>query len=342
MDKQSAQARSAHTGDERGLGELLRIALGVVARGRIRFAAMVALGLVCGILLAVCIPPVFTTHATVVPSTGSPGLLASQSGLSRLAGFSMPSTGNDRVIPDIAESDRVLSEILKADYRDTTFAAAFEEEYEPPRDRPDSVRTESMLKRLRENIGSSVDGTTGVITMRLRGHDPELITAALNRILRQVDHYFQHQMKSEARNKRQVLEQRVRDMADSLRIAEERLIRFREENRDIAMSPRLRQREQRMVREVDLLASLYLGVVQSHERSRLEEIGSTPVLNVLDRAKVPYQRTGPSRVRIVGVFLVLGILTGYVLAYLTDRFGPNPRDWLAWFEDQRNPRESVR
>jgi tyrosine-protein kinase Etk/Wzc len=75
----------------------------------------------------------------------------------------------------------------------------------------------------------------------------------------------------------------------------------------------------RQQREVKYHEALFEMISKQYESARLDESHEAPMLQVLDFATVPDTRSGPPRVIILGVGLVLGLFLAVLFVLVTDR-----------------------
>jgi len=99
-----------------------------------------------------------------------------------------------------------------------------------------------------------------------------------------------------------------------LHAAEDSQELFYARNRSWENSPTLVVEERRIRRQVETANSLYLSLRQQYESARIDEVNTTPVITIVDRAVPPRLRRWPRRVPVaLGaglVGLLLGLLAG--------------------------------
>ena len=115
------------------------------------------------------------------------------------------------------------------------------------------------------------------------------------------------QRKSYASEQRFYIEKRLAQVKDSLSIAENKLKNFREENRLVA-SPALLLEQGRLLRNVDILQTVYIELNKQLEIAKIDEIKETPVLNVKELAKDPIIKAGPKRAIIFVIIMFTSLL----------------------------------
>src|SRR5204863_852244 len=108
-----------------------------------------------------------------------------------------------------------------------------------------------------------------------------------------VSAFNKEQRVSRARARRDFLETRVGAALAELRTTEDSQRLFYERNRSWENSPALLVEERRVRRQVETANSLYLSLRQQYERARIDEINTTPVITVVDRAIAARRREWP-------------------------------------------------
>jgi uncharacterized protein involved in exopolysaccharide biosynthesis len=130
---------------------------------------------------------------------------------------------------------------------------------------------------------------------------------------------------SSASEQRKWIETRLKDVELDLRRAEEALKLFREKNRRIIDSPQLLLDQERMLRDIEMKSTVFIELKKQAELARIEEIKNIAIVNVLDPARPPVERSGPQRtVNTLAAFL-LTLLGGVVFSSMVARYGGHAR-----------------
>lgn len=272
--------------------------------------------LLLGAIATFLIPASYTARATILPPENS------GSGLSRLltalpmaAVQMLGSSGGDskmvELYVDIAKSQTVLTGVLDARYKGQTFRDVL-------RNSPDTPDWK-IIESLRHSFAGSKHPRTQLVMFEMTRHDPELSAAILNQILREMEHFFQFRMATNENLQRKMIEKRLVEVSDSLRIAENQLRQFKENNRSTMLSPMLTLQEGRLMREVEINNAIYVELTRQLELAKISEAENMPVLNVLDDATPPEKRSGPSLAMIVLSALTAGFSMTVVYLRFHDR-----------------------
>jgi uncharacterized protein involved in exopolysaccharide biosynthesis len=263
---------------------------------------------IAGVAVALLLPKQYTAIATILPPQVSDSKITGL--LSNLGGIAGDLSGAgetlSKVYPDIAKSRNVLNGLLETVYNKKSFRNILQEKYRFKKDVNDR-----LIMALQKNvIDASTAMKTNVVTIEVTYTDPVISAALANEILNQMEIFFKYHYRSVATSQRMEIENRLSEVADSLKTVEERLLLFRERNRTTALSPTLQMQEARLAREVEINNALYIELTRQLEISKISEMQLRPVLNILDKAVPPIKKSKPSRRKIV----LASVLFGFVLA----------------------------
>lgn len=95
---------------------------------------------------------------------------------------------------------------------------------------------------------------------------------------------------------------------DSLTISENKLKDFREQNRMIAQSPMLLLEQGRLMRQVEILQTVFVEITKQLEIAKIDEIKDAPILNIKENAKDPVLKAGPKRSVILIIVLFISLI----------------------------------
>lgn len=310
-------------------------AAGVVARWRlILFGLLAATGI--AVLAVLLIPPVYTAHASFVTASGS-SQLRLPSSLARFGGAAAQLGLGDG--GDASESPAFYSALIASrELRTRLLNSRFEN---PRTDAPaDSVpllsilrlrsdepgrRTELGLRALEQSLRASHDDRTNIVSLSFSSEWPRLSAAVANRTLDLVADFNQQQRGTRAGSRRAFLEARVANASMELSTAENRQRAFLEQNRMWRTSPALVLQEERLRREVERAAGVYMTLQQQLEAARIEAVNDVPLTTVIDSAVPPHKAAWP-RYGLLGMSTLMGgMLFGLMLA----GFATILADWRA-------------
>jgi uncharacterized protein involved in exopolysaccharide biosynthesis len=180
---------------------------------------------------------------------------------------------------------------------------------------PDSLRAvELAVRRLGKRMTVATDPKTSFVALRVDARWPTLAADIANRAVGLVSAFNKEQRLSRAQARREFLESRETAAQEELRAAENALRAFYEMNRVWQNSPSLMVEEMRLRRQVETANTLYLSLRQEYEAARIDEVNTTPLITVVDRAVPPRRREWPRRGLIVLTAGLLGAILGVLWA----------------------------
>ncbi|MFC1551697.1 Wzz/FepE/Etk N-terminal domain-containing protein [Candidatus Latescibacterota bacterium] len=276
------------------------------------FIKFMTVAFIIGVIVALSLPKQYTAVATILPPPSS----NNSSMLTRVrqftGNFSVGITGLNMLYPQIALSRTILLEVLNATYEGQTYLNILNDKYNIDNERDNINIIENILNLLREQIQIDVDRNTSTVTLKVTANDPILAASLTNEILNQIDNYLRYRLKNAASGQVEMIYSRLESLSDSLKTAEDKLLSFKESNRMTNLSPTLQLTEMRLLRKVELNSAVYIELAKQLEVVKVEENQLKPILNVLDKANPPIQKSAPNRKNIVLIFL----LAGFILAFL--------------------------
>lgn len=268
------------------------------------------------------------------------GQLASQPGLSALAGQLGVGTSRDPSYSpafyyELLRSREVLTRLVESRFadprtNDPSDSANLVQLFGIT-DRDSLRAVEVAVRKLQRRARVTIDPKTSFVSLQVDARWPTLAADIANHAVGLVSAFNKEQRLSRAQAKREFLEGRVEAAQSELRANENALRAFYETNRQWRESPGLSIEEVRLRRQVETTSTLYLLLRQQYEAARLEEVNTTPLITIVDRAVPPRRREWPHRVFILVTAGLLGVLLGVLWAAA--------RALLAsWAE--RNPQEA--
>lgn len=261
--------------------------------------------------------PSYTATAVFVPEMSGQGRVPSSlAGIAGQFGINLGGDGSRSAsfYAEVAKSRDILLRVLLSEVPDArtpdvaTDSATLLELYHPEGD--SLLRVERGIAQLDRAMSLEVDLPTSLVRLSVTDGSPEVAAAVANRIVSVIDDFNTDSRQSQARRRRQFIEQRTTDAASELRRAERALDVFQERNRAWQQSPQLTSAQSRLRREVDLRQEVFLTLSRELETSRIEEVNDAPVISVIQRAVPPRFKSAPRR----GVIIVLGGVLGVLLA----------------------------
>jgi uncharacterized protein involved in exopolysaccharide biosynthesis len=278
------------------------------------------------LILLFLVKPYYDTTVTILPDYGTnvSSLLSQFSGLASLAGVNVGQSNPTQIYQQLITSEAVLSPVIYAKYKTEEFSDSVNliqyDEINPDESLPLPLQKRKMflkeLKKLtKDRISTDVDRMTQILTVTVQMPEGQLSADVVNNIASSLDSYIQTQIRTSAKDQRIYVDKRMKEVKDSLTIAENNLKDFNEMNKLISQSPALTLKQSRLQRRIDILNTVYLQLAQQSELAKIQEVKDTPVINIEEAAKNPVIRTGPRRTLIVIIVMFFSVLLsgGYMM-----------------------------
>lgn len=248
--------------------------------------------------------PYFQSTVTILPEYGSKSNMLSQlSGLASLAGVKVGDSAPTELYQNIITSETVLYGVVYAKYKTNEFPDSVnlvkyfkidvnENDPELKKRKEFLLLYESLLQN---RIATSVDRMTKILNVSVTMPEAQLSADVANNLVKSLDLYIRTQRKSYATEQSFYIEKRTGQIKDSLSFAENKLKVFREQNRITAQSPNLLLEQGRLLRNIEILQTVFIELTKQLEISKIDQIKDAPVLNVKEFAKTPVKKAGPRR-----------------------------------------------
>jgi uncharacterized protein involved in exopolysaccharide biosynthesis len=260
-------------------------------------------------------------------------------GLAAQLGFTMANpdaTQTPAFYVDLMRSREVLQEAVTHRYprsdlpRDSTedLVRAFKVRGDTP-----GIRRERAMDKLSDAMTVIASPRTGVIAMSVTLRDPLLAQGVAQQLLAEMNTFNMESRQSQAGAERRFVEQRLNELKDSLRAAEDRLQSFLQRNRDYENSPQLTFQQQRLQRDVSMQQDMVTGLAQNFEQARIEEVRDTPVITIIDKPELPVERDRRGLIKKGLLAMILGGVLGLGVAFAREGMARGRRNGSAELEE---------
>ena len=164
------------------------------------------------------------------------------------------------------------------------------------------------------------NNSDGIYTISVSSFEPKLSVSLVNALIEGLDKHQRNYARKSSMKTRQFIEERIIETQKELEIKEEDLKVFTTRNKRIENSPLLLLEEQRLLREVSVLTSVFTTLKQSYETSKIEELKDIDYVILIDQPELPLSYISPNKkFRIISAFLgglflsiVISLILGYV------------------------------
>lgn len=265
-------------------------------------------------------PTKFTAHATFIPegkrNTSQLSGLAAQFGLT---GFQSDGSQSPQFYADLVTSPTVLRDLVLAPYSldgtGTPRKGILVSELDARGSTPPQ-RVDDAMKRLAKNLNATVSAKTGLVSVDASAPTAALAQQIAQNVIDDVNKVNLQLRQTQAEADRQFAEDRVTELGNELRDAENRLENFMQSNRDYRASPRLSLEQERLSREVAMREQVFSTMAAAYEQDRIESARDNPVLSVVDVPTAPVRPDprGLGKALLGGAILglILGVMVGLV------------------------------
>jgi len=277
--------------------------------------AAVAIAIIASLLL----PTKYASQAVILPELEKGKLvnLAAAPDIASLVGVNVGEMSISKLYPVIIRSERLLGKVLFYPFEidgknpGTNLLQYWRIDTGLPQ-----KDFEAGLKRLQRAVDVVYDNRVGTVTVIVELDKPQLAADVANQITTELDEYIRRQRRTNASAQREFIEERLKEVGNDLEKAEDVLKDFRSRNRRIADSPDLLLQEDRLIRTVQINSAMFIELKKQYEIAKIEEVKNVPIINILDKARPPYEKSKPNRTSIVLTTFALSTLMAIVATLL--------------------------
>ncbi len=311
--------------------DLLESMLSIIKRTlRHKVLAILAFVLIAGMAFAYAFlsTPFYYTESKIIYQTSGGSQGSSLNALAMLAGVSSYK-GDDpsAYLQDIILSNNMLKSIL-AEKWSVDLQTLWKIKPDTTKENWQMKLEYSMLSDLKKGkyIVFSQDKKSGVITLSTEFEDPQVSFDVNNFIYNQLTYILKNKMHFKASENRKFTEERLLEVKDNLKEAEENLRRFRQRNR-LRMDPADELEDARLQRDVLMNQEIMIQLQKQYEIAKIDEARDIPVLDVIDLPMKPIEKSKPKRKLIVLAGGVAAVFVAILLAVFYDIFLEKKTTW---------------
>ncbi len=230
-------------------------------------------------------------------------MLSQLSGLASIAGVKVGDSAPTEIYQNLVSSETVLQYVIYGKYLTEEFPDSVNLikyfDMDETDNNPAIQKRKNFLKLYekltKDKISTDVDRMTKILNVTVVMPEPQLSADVANKMAESLDLYVRTQRKSYATEQSFYLEKRTAQIKDSLNFAEDKLKDFREQNRITTQSPNLLLEQGRLMRNVEILQTVFIELTKQLEIAKIDQIKDAPVLNIKEYAKNPVKKAGPKR-----------------------------------------------
>ncbi len=268
--------------------------------------------------------PVFTSTSTILPSAGGGSTVSNLRAMASQFGINIPmddDATSSYIYPEIIKSKTLSRKLLRQQFDTHEFGPnrqlfdIISHDFDTSDFGPDTLEKMAIETMQEEMIGVSIDRQSSIITLSINAMEPQLAADINNALITELDKHQQEFKTSRVEEKRQFIEDRLKEVKKDLESAEDDLKTFRERNRQI-VSPALLLDQERYQREVEVQKGIFITLKQEYELAKIQEVEEATVVHVLDPPEAPIEKSSPKRTLSVLLAGFLGIGMGVVAAFI--------------------------
>jgi len=314
--------------DEITLWDLIMI----VWRGRYSIIITMVVCTAAAIGYALLQQSIYSSHSKLITKTTS-NQSGSLSNLAALAGISIgnnqtadPSVYLDEVVEDEPFIRKILDMRWYCNGDSLSFDSLFNLNPDTTQPHWEYVFYKTKLDFFRKAgfVSLSRDKQSGIINLSTKFKDPQIAYDMNRRVIGLLDDYILNTLKSQAKEKRLFIEERLDEVKEDLRRSENTLAAFRERNISTA-TPKLMLQEMRLTRKVTLNQEIYLQLQKQYELSRIEEKNNHPLIEIIKNPEIPISRSAPNRKMLAILGMFGGLFLGFFLVFVRQWYKVNAR-----------------
>jgi uncharacterized protein involved in exopolysaccharide biosynthesis len=303
------------------------IKLGVVFRalwdGKITIIAMTALFVALALVKGQLTEPKYKSVSRFIIKSSSSSINPQIASIATLIGGGKslnmeedPST----FFPYIINDDAFLEKILAHKFALGGDSVALSELWKM---RPDTTLPDWQYRFEKRKISALRDSKTfrlskvpdNMMLLETFLPDPKLTYEFNLYMINLLDDYVVNKLKLKAKENRKFIEERVADITQELKVSEDQLVQFRQNNFDVR-APKVLMEMARLDQKVTINREIYLQLRKELELAKIDEYKDQPLIDLINAPIVPIDRDSPRRKELAIVGFLAGLVAGSVLVLL--------------------------
>jgi uncharacterized protein involved in exopolysaccharide biosynthesis len=283
------------------------------------------------VIKALITPPQYVSSSKLITKSGENGISSQLSGLASIAGINLKSKKSKDLssyLPEIIQDYDFMKKVLahRWEYNgDSVYLnTIWKLEVDTTRENWRYVSEKKQVDKLRNGgyVRITEDESNGLLTLKTSFGDPKLAYQLNDYVLTLIDEYIKESYKSQAKENRSFIEQRIEEVKRELDRAEYRLADFREKN-TMSTAPKIILEDQRLQRKVDINQQIYIQLKNQYEIARIEEKKDIPLIEIIKKPEIPLIKSSPKRREMVITGSTLGLFVGILFVFMLNRYKSN-------------------
>jgi uncharacterized protein involved in exopolysaccharide biosynthesis len=170
-------------------------------------------------------------------------------------------------------------------------------------------KQEEVRKMIADQVTLNIDSKQGFITLQAAFPEAMLSAQVADQARELLQKYITRFKIEKASDKLTFIEQRYEEKKKEFEKAQERLARFRDQNKNVS-SMMARTEEERLQSEYSITTTVYNELAKQLEQAKIQVKEETPVFSIIEPAMVPQEKSKPKKPMIVFIWLFLGGIVG--------------------------------
>lgn len=291
----------------------------ILLRGKLIIITCITISIISGILFAFFSPETFITRTIFFTKTnnkniGNLGQLAAFAGLNiGSSGNADPSVYLDKVIND----SKYISSLFNQEwyYKGDTLPLETILKIKPDTSLTNWKHAFLMKKilvfRKKRILSLKKDLKSGLLTLSAEAFGPILSYDLNLYTINYISSYIRKSIKSQAKEKRLFIGDRIKESKSELEKSENELAIFKSANL-MSHSPQTILEETRLAREVAMNQEIYIQLQKQYELAKIEELDDQPLIQIVKSADIPIVKSKPKRKLILLFSSVIGFILGII------------------------------
>lgn len=181
-----------------------------------------------------------------------------------------------------------------------------------------TVEQDRILKAIRGSVSLSIDKKTSVLLLTVNAQDPKVAAKISQEVIDRLKTYVTNYRTEKARQDLEYYESLYKEAKEAYFASQQRYAGYVDRNQGVVLQ-RVKTEQERLQNEMNLNYQLYNTCAQQLQSAKAKVQQETPVFTVINPPQVPLERSKPSKMKILVVFVFLGAVLAAV--------------WVLWVRD---------
>jgi uncharacterized protein involved in exopolysaccharide biosynthesis len=285
----------------------------VIRHRRINVPIAIIYAILSAVVVFFVIPLEYTSSVSLLPSAASfsQRMLGNLGGLEKLAGINIGggmTAQSQEMYMGIIHSKRLLDRVINQEYEFPHDGRTLKQnlvEFFEIIEEDERETVEKVLKKMREDvIIINIEADNDILYLEVTTENPYLSAQVANKAIEVLNDIVKTEIQKEYRLQLQYLENRLDEIEDSLKIAENELMIFLETNTDPTL-PAFQVEQLRLQRQVQIHTELLIEFRKQLELFIANNMVNLADIKVLDHAYPSYRKSRPKRALLLITFIFL-------------------------------------